>query len=553
MIKKHVLINALEHNGKANPKAVLGKALSENEELKTRIPETLKEIEKIVEEVNSLTLEEQKKLLRDVYPEYFEKKKIKKIKELPDLPHSENVVTRLPPEPNGYIHIGNGLSFFFSWYYARKYKGKLVLRFEDTNPSKEKKEYYDSIKEDLRWLKIDWDIEKRESDNIEKYYYYAEELIKKGKAYVCECDEEKIHEDRFKMRECGCRNRSIDENLKLFNHLKNGSIKAILRLKGDMKSQNTSMRDPTLFRINLDPHPLVGKKYKLWPLYDIACAIEDAEITHVLRDNEFLFRVEVQNYIRDCLNLKQPFIKQYSRFGVKGTPTSKRKIRPLIEENIVEGWDDARLVTIRGLKRRGILPETIHELGREIGLSTAEPVIDWSIIESINRKLVDPIAKRFFFVENPKELIVKNAPEKEINLRMHPTENLGERTLKVGEKFFIPDVKEGEIRLKDLYSVKIVEAGDTIVGEYVENPTEKLKDIQKIQWVPEEYRAVEIVVPDILFIDDRVNPESLKIMHGVAEKTIESLNVGEIIQFERIGFCRLDKKNEVYTFIFTHR
>jgi len=156
---------------------------------------------------------------------------------------------------------------------------------------------------------------------------------------------------------------------RLFNLLKEGKIKAVLRLKGDMKSQNTSMRDPTLFRINLDPHPIVGKRYKLWPLYDFACAIEDAEVTHVLRD--------------DCLNLKQPFIKHYSRFGVKGTPTAKRKIRPLIEENIVKGWDDVRLVTIRGLKRRGILPETIHELGKEIGLSTAEPVIDWSIIESI--------------------------------------------------------------------------------------------------------------------------------------------------------------------------
>ncbi|MCD6467166.1 MAG: glutamate--tRNA ligase [Methanomicrobia archaeon] len=550
MIKKHVLINALEHKGKAAPKAVLGKVLSENKELKTKIPETLKEIEKIVKEINALSIEDQKKLLEDVYPEYFEKKKVKKIKELPDLPHSENVVTRLPPEPNGYIHIGHGLSFFFNWYYARRYNGRVILRFDDTNPSKEKKEYYDSIKEDLRWLKIDWDTERRESDNIEIYYYYAEEIIKKGKAYICECDGEKIHKDRFEMRECKCRERSIDENLKLFNLLKEGKIKAVLRLKGDMKSQNTSMRDPTLFRINLDPHPIVGKRYKLWPLYDFACAIEDAEVTHVLRDNEFQFRIEVQNYIRDCLNLKQPFIKHYSRFGVKGTPTAKRKIRPLIEENIVKGWDDVRLVTIRGLKRRGILPETIHELGKEIGLSTAEPVIDWSIIESINRKLLDPVTKRYFFVGNPKELLVKNAPEKEIKLKMHPTENLGERTLKVGKKFFIPDVKEKEIRLKDLYNVKILEMGDKIVGKYVDK---NLKNIKKLQWVPEEYCNVEILVPDLLFIDDKLKPDSLKTVYGVAEKNIESLCIGEIIQFERFGFCRLDEKNKVYKFIFTHR
>lgn len=550
MIKKHVLINAVEHKGRADPKAVLGKVISENKELRSKIPEILREIEEIVKEINSLDLEDQKKLLREIYPEYFQKRKTKRIKELPDLPHSGEVITRLPPEPNGYIHIGHGLSFFFNWYYARKYNGKVILRFDDTNPSKEKKEYYDSIKEDIKWLGIDWDIEKKESENVERYYFYAKELIKREKAYVCECDEEKIHRDRFEMRECRCRERGIEENLKLFELLKKGEIRGVLRLKGDMRSRNTAMRDPTLFRINLDPHPIVGNKYKLWPLYDFACAIEDAEVTHVLRDNEFHFRIEVQNYIRECLGLKQPFVREYSRFSVRGTPTAKRKIRPLIEKNIVKGWDDVRLVTIRGLKRRGILPQTVHELGKEIGLSTAEPVIDWSIIESINRKLLDPIAKRFFFVGNPKELIVENAPEKIIKLRMHPTEDLGERTLRVGKKFFIPDIKEKEIRLKDLFNVRIIEYGERIIGEYIDTT---LKNIKKIQWVPEEHCNVEIVIPDVLFIGEQLNNESLKTVSGVAERNIESLNVGEIIQFERFGFCRLDEKNDVYRFIFTHR
>ncbi len=553
MIKKHVLINALKYDGEANPQAVLGKVLSENAELKENIPGTIKKIENVVEEVNQLSLEEQKELLREIYPEYFEKEEKKEKRELPDLPHGDHVVTRLPPHPNGYLHLGHGLSFFFNWYYARKYDGELLLRFEDTNPSKVKKEYYESIKEDLRWLGFDWDREKRESSNIKMYYEYAEELIEGGNAYVCECDSERIHKDRFEQQECPCRDRSTQENLKLFYLLKQGEIEAILRLKGDMQSQNSAMRDPTLFRINRDPHPYVGKKYVLWPMYDFACAVEDTEVTHVLRDNEFQFRVEVQNYIRDCLDLSQPYIRQYSRFNVKGTPVSKRKIRPLIKEGIVEGWDDVRLATIRGLRRRGILPETIHELGKELGLTTAEPVIDWSLIESLNRKLVDPMAKRFFFVDNPQELIVENAPEKEVTLSMHPTEDLGERTLHVGRSFFIPTVDKGTVRLKDLYNIEIVETGDTLVGAYIEGSEKQVGGAKIVQWVPEEYCHVEVTVPDLLFIDDEVNTASLETIRGVAEKNITSLSVGEIIQFERFGFCRLDEKGDPHRFIFTHR
>ncbi|MEA1994269.1 MAG: glutamate--tRNA ligase [Euryarchaeota archaeon] len=553
MIKKHVLINALDYDGKANPKAVLGKVLAEDEKLKEDIAGTIKKIEEIVEEINSLSGEEQTELLKEIYPTYFEKTKKKKKRELPDLSHSGRVITRLPPEPNGYLHLGHGLSFFFNWYYARKYNGKLILRFEDTNPSKEKKEFYEKIKEDLHWLGIDWDLEKRESESMERYYHCAEEMIRKGEAYLCTCSGEKIHKDRFEKRECGCRERSAEENLRLFNLLKKGETEGILRLKGDMQSENTAMRDPTLFRINLDSHPIVGKKYKLWPLYDFACAIEDAEVTHVLRDNEFQLRVEVQNYIRECLGLDQPFIRQYSRFNVKGTPTSKRKIRPLIADGTVEGWDDVRLATVRGLCRRGIIPKTVHELGKELGLSTAEPVIDWTVIEAINRKLIDPVAKRFFFVEDPTELIVKNAPERVVELPMHPTEDLGKRRLKVGNRFFVPPIKENEVRLKDLYNITIAKRGKRLAGEYLEGSEEEVRDIRKIQWVPEEHRDVEILVPGPLFENDELNPESLRTIHGIAEKTVEFLDEGDIIQFERFGFCRLDKKGKVYRFVFTHR
>jgi glutamyl-tRNA synthetase len=205
------------------------------------------------------------------------------------------------------------------------------------------------------------------------------------------------------------------------------------------------------------------------------------------------------------------------------------------------------------MKRRGILPETIHEVGREIRLSTAEPVIDWSLIESINRKRIDPTAKRYFFVPDPISLIVRNAPEMKVTLSLHPTEDLGERTLAVGHELFIPRTDADEVRLKDLYTIHIIERGDPFIGEYVEGSENEVKEIPKIQWVPQDHRDVEILVPDLLFIDEEFNPESLTVLRGVAERSVESLSVGEIIQFERFGFCRMDAKGDVYRFVFTHR
>ncbi|MBU7032614.1 MAG: glutamate--tRNA ligase [Theionarchaea archaeon] len=552
IIRKYTLINALEYGGKASVKAIMGKVMGESPELRKDPRKTLDLIIQETESINSMSREEQEQELRQLYPDYFEKKTASREKELPPLPEADHVVTRLPPEPNGVPHIGHGLSFFFNYYYARRYEGTVILRFDDTNPEKERFCYYEEMKKGIRWLKIDWDEEHYESNDLPLFYTYAEQLINQNDAYVCFCPQSKIKRDRYEKRDCECRKRDSKENMRLWKEMMGGS-RFILRLQGDMKSPDPQMRDPTLFRVVTAPHPIQKDTYVVWPTYDFACAIEDSVlgITHVLRSNEF--HTVLQNAIRARLGLRDPIIIQYSRFNVKGSPASKRKLRPLIKENLVKGWEDIRLTTLKALKRRGIVPETIHALAVEMGLSTSEPVIDWSIIEALNRKIIDPTSRRYFFVPDPVRLIVENAPELTVNLRLHPDHEYGFRTIHTGSVFFIPreDVT-GEFRLKDLYNVRISERGeDELGGEFT--GTEMKKGSEKIQWVTEKNVPLTVEIPHELFIDGEYNPESLEIVEGLAEEAVGDLAVDDIVQFERFGFCRIDSVGTTMRACFTHR
>ena len=552
IIRKYALINAVEYGGEASIKAVMGKVMGESPELRKDPQKALELIKEEVSKINKMTKEEQEEELKRVYPEYFEKEEVKSKKELPPLPEAGYVVTRIPPEPNGLPHIGHGLSFYFNYYYARRYNGKVILRFDDTNPEKEKVEYYDKMKEGITWLKIDWDEEHYESDDLPVLYQYAEKLIEQKDVYICFCPQSKIKEDRYSMKECECRKRDVTENFRMWKEMLTGE-KYILRLKGDMTSPDSQMRDPTLFRVVTTPHPIQKDKYVVWPTYDFACAIEDSVlgITHVLRSNEF--HTKLQNYIRDLLELRHPIIIQYSRFNVKGSPASKRRLRPLIAKGLVKGWDDIRLTTLVALKRRGIVPEAIHALAVEMGLSTSEPKIDWSIIEALNRKIIDSRAKRYFFVPDPVRLYVENAPGITVKLKNHPDFDYGFREVKTGNTFYIPekDVAD-EFRLKDLFNVKVTQRKD---GELkgVFKGRELKKGLEKIQWVTDENVPVTVLVPHELFVEGEYNPESLEIVKGLAEEAVKTLPVDETIQFERFGFCRIDNVGEEITACFAHR
>jgi len=316
------------------------------------------------------------------------------------------------------------------------------------------------------------------------------------------------------------------------------------------------MRDPTLFRICTTEHYRQGSRYTVWPTYDFEVSIADSldGVTHALRSKEYELRDELYYRIIEKLKLRKPIVYDFSRLTIKGMPLSKRLLKPLIDEKKVPGWDDPRMPTLRGLKRRGILPEAIRNFVLSFGLSKveSEPSIDALLTE--NRKLLDPKAERYFFVNDPVELIVEGMQRHEVKLRKHPSENLGERRIEVTGKFFISKadaekLKKGDkFRLLEICNVKLVERGRVLRAEFIGNDG---IEGRKLHWVPEKYLKAEILVPSELFIGEKFNKDSLKVDKGYCEPECGNLKKGDVVQFVRYGFCILDD-DENMRFILTN-
>ncbi len=533
LILKYALKNAITHKGAARVKYIPPKLLRERPGLRSKIKEIIPQIEKVVSEVNSMSADEQVVMLKKIAPEMLEK--VEEREGLPPLPgDTSNVVVRLPPGPEKYLHIGHAFSFMINYLYAKRYKGKVWLRFEDTNPERCEVEFYDAIRESIRWLGIKWDREKNETDSMDLYYKKARKLIKDGNAYVCTCDVGSVRNLRRLRKECGCRSRDIGDNAdlweKMFSGFKQGE--AQLRLRGDMKSDDASFRDPMLFRINDAAHCLTGKKYRVWPGYDFTNAVEDSEcgITHVVRSNEFA--TALHKHIRGLLGYKkQPEYVEYTRYNIIGAITKGRVIREMIRTGEVSGWDDPKLVTIPALRRRGIMPQTFERLIYDIGITKSRTNVTWDKITSANRKIVDPVSKRYFFVPEPVKIDVEDAPRRTVTLALHPDNKMGSRRITTSGVFYVPkgDAK-GEFRLKDLYNIKMVRRGKAIYHG------DELKDIPKVQWVTDENVKVKVLKPEGM-------------VPGLGEKDISTVKSGEIVQFERFGFCRKDNG----IFVFCHR
>ncbi len=558
--RKFALQNSVQFNGKANEKAVAGKVIAAFKGTPVTPQEINLVVHEVVSEVNSLSLEQQRAELTRLAPELLVKEKKERDFSLPPLPAAEKgkVVTRFPPEPNGYLHIGHAKAAIIDSEYARMYDGKFILRFDDTNPENAQVEFYQAQKEDLQWLGITWNEEYNTSDHLPVHYQLARQLIIQGDAYVCTCSSEVIRDSRFKGIACACRSRG-KESLELFEGLQNGTVKnAILRLKADMSSANTAMRDPTLFRVIESPHPLTGTKYRLWPTYDFAGAVEDSisGVTHPFRTKEYELRDEVYFYILDKLKLRKPHLIEFARLSIEGMPVSKRKIKPLIEQGLVSGYDDVRLPTLRGLRHRGITPEAIRLFVLSQGTSKVESVVDFSLVEAANRKYLDPRVKRYFFVPQPVKLTVIGAPLKTKRIRLHPTAAMGEREVKVSSTFYIPkeDVarfKVGDtIRLKDLFNVRVTHIDNEVNGSYAGEKL--LADTAKIQWTSDQFIRMTVIVPGPIFVNDTFNAESLRTVEGFAEQAVGGIPPGETVQFERFGFVRIESQKPTLTGVLTH-
>lgn len=564
-VRTAALKNALDHGGKAQMEAVISKLLGARPDLRRSAKEIMPEIKGIVQSVNALSPEAQRSALGELAPGEMERKQ-PFVRSEPGLPPLKDaiqgaVVTRFPPEPNGYPHIGHAKAAIIDEEYARMYGGKLILRFDDTNPLKERLEYYDAVLEGLRWLGVKPDVTKNTSDDIALLHSYGRKLVEAGGAYVCTCSQEKIHDLRAKGLPCECRKEpsiSLDRLGKFFG----GSYEqnqAIIRFKGDMADQNTAMRDPTMFRIIEGVHPKLGDKVRIWPTYDFAAPIEDSidGVTHAMRTKEYELRNALYFAVIERLGLRKPQMIEFSRLEFEGVPVSKRKLRPLIDNGTIKSWDDPRLPTLAAFKRRGFTAEAIRKFVLSLGITLAETKPPFESLEAFNRKIVDPISPRLFFVRNPVAVRVDGLPQTRVELRNHPTDTgLGTRQVDVGDIVFISGddaagIREGdEVRLIELCNISIASSEkDSILAKV--SSDEIKQSMKKIQWVAKnDIVGFKILIPKELYIGEEYNTNSLEVAEGYAESYASKLAAGSMVQFVRFGFCRIDNSSSA---IMAHR
>lgn len=547
-IKKIALQNAIKYNGKASSKIVLTRTLATNLEFKNKINELRTEVDKIVREINNITRNEQN---AEIQKYRIVTNVIKSNTKLPPLKNliRGKLKTRFSPEPNGYLHIGHAKAAIINDEYTSMYNGEIILRIDDTNPINEKLEYYNAIEEDLKWLNIEFNNVKNSSDDIELMYERCKQLIRSDAAYVCTCQREIIQTNRYKKKSCGCRTNTEEQNYKkwnfMFNKYKTGE--AIIRFRGDMESNNTVMRDPVLFRISDGYHPILKTKYRVWPSYDFAVAIEDSldGITHAFRSKEYELRNELYYKILNSLKMRKPEILEFSRLELKGMPVSKRKIKSLIESKKISGYDDPRLSTLRSMKRRGIVPISIRKFILSLGFTKSNTLAPFDVLESINRKIIDPNSIRLHMVKKPKKINIIKIPFKKIHLHNYPSTNK-KRLVTIHENFYLE--YEDAIKLKINSKIRLIGIGniniikiesDCIYGEFIDDVLDN--SIKKIQWVSEnDIHKLKITIPKEIFINDKFNEDSLIEISSYTETHYLKLNKNDMIQFVRFGYCRKD-------------
>ena len=506
----------------------------------------------------------------------------------------QRVHTRFPPEPNGYLHIGHAKSICLNFGLAKEYNGLCNLRFDDTNPVKEDVEYVDSIKADVEWLGFKWEGEPRyASDYFDALYGYAIELIKKGLAYVDELSPDEMREYRGTLTEPGknspYRDRSVEENLALFERMKNGEFAEgtlSLRAKIDMASPFMVMRDPVIYRIKFASHHQTGDKWCIYPMYDFTHCISDAieRITHSLCTLEFQDNRRLYDWVLENISIERPLPHQYefSRLNLEGTLTSKRKLLKLVNEGIVDGWNDPRMPTISGLRRRGYTPASIREFCRRIGVTKQDNVVEYSALESCIRDDLNQNAPRAMAVIDPVRVVIENFEGEEmLTAPNHPNRpELGERQLPFTKEIYIDraDFREEankqykrlvlgkEVRLRNAYVIKAERVEKDANGEITtifctydpetlgKNPADGRKVKGVIHWVsathnhPAEFRLYErlFTVPNPGAeenIESVLNPTSLVVKHGFVEQSLGNAEAEKGYQFEREGYFCADSKD----------
>ena len=503
----------------------------------------------------------------------------------------ETIITRFPPEPNGYLHIGHAKSLEINFSLAEEFGGKTNLRFDDTNPLKEDVEYVNSIEEDVKWLGYKWDKVIFASDYFEIMYEKAMLLIKKGLAFVCDLTGEEIKKFRGNLQEPGVespyRNRSVEENIDLFTRMKNGEFKdgeKVLRAKIDMSSNNMNMRDPVIYRISHTPHHNTGEKWCVYPMYDFAHPLEDAieGITHSICTLEFEDHRPLYDwFVRECEMENVPRQIEFARLNLTNTVMSKRKLKALVDENIVDGWDDPRMPTIAGFRRRGFTPESIRNFCRAIGVAKANSLVDYQMLEHFLREDLNPKCNRIMAVIDPIKVVITNYEEGKVEELFiennKDDESMGTRRITFSKYIYIDRddfmenpppkyfrlFKGNEVRLKGAYFIKCNEVIKDENGKVIElhctyDPETKsgsgfsgrkvkgtIHFVDSSSSIPAQFRLFEPLILDGSSDSDflkNINENSLRICEGFIEDNAKGSKGFDKYQIFRHGYFSVDPK-----------
>src|SRR5437773_2540815 len=554
--RKYALQNAVLHGGVADPRAVTGKILAEEPALRPKAREIIPEIEAVVREVNALDPDSQRSELEALAPELLERKEAKE-SELPPLSGAEEgkAVFRLAPYPSGPLHIGNARAFLLNDEYAKRYRGKLILAFDDTIGSEEKPilpEAYEQIRDGLQWAGIEVHEVVYKSDRIPFHYEWAEKLIQTGRAYVCECPPERLQTLRREKKACEHRLQEADETFAMWRAMLDGQYEegdAVLRLRTDIAHPNPAFRDRVLFRIAEREHPRVGDRYRVWPMLEFSWAVDDSllGITHVLRGKDLVMEDQMETWIWDVLGIRtRPEFVHFGILRFKDLELSKSRYRREIAAGRLTGIDDPRTWSLQSLRRRGIRPAALREFVLSFGLSLNDIEVPAEALYAENRKRIDKDANRYFFVPDPVSIEISGLPPIErVKAPLHPDfPGRGVREMAAGPKVHVAEedfakFRGKEVRLKDFCNV--------ILDNRAKFVSMENKDIPKIQWVMHGVN-VHLVLPDAT---ESPEPRELR---GLGEPLVASLKVDDVVQFERVGFSRIDhvSKAEVRAY-FAHR
>ncbi len=546
-IRRIAATNAVEHGGRAELKAVLSRLLGSHPELRPRVREILPLVRRVVEEVNAMEPEEQKKLA-------MARERREEEKGLEPLPGAEGgVVMRMAPNPSGPLHIGHSRMAILNDEYVKMYGGRLILRFEDTNPYRVDPEAYEMIEEDLEWLGVEVHEKVYQSDRMELYYQVAEEMIRRGCAYATTRSQEKIQESRRTGVPLPERNESPEFSLDLWRGMLRGEYGeggAVLIVKTDLSHPNPSVRDFVAFRILETEHPRTGSRYRVYPTYNFAVAVDDHfnGITHVLRGKDHMVNTEKQRYVYRCMGWREPVFIHYGLVRIVGVNLKTSRIREGILRGEYSGWDDVRLGTLRALRSRGIRPEAIREYWKGVGLKDVDINFSWETLYAINRKMVDPSTPRIFFVPEPLEVRILGMGKTSVEVPLHPSSSLGSRTIELPPEptVLVPSGDWGRLEVGEVARLKYlanIRKRSEKEAEFVSREPGEVSRLRGRIW---QWSPADSSIPGVVLMPDGSSLE------GAFEPHSRTL-VGALVQMERVGFGMLYDRGRHLEARFAHR